>query len=346
MTTINVGTVCQQNVIKGLNILIDTGASICAIKYECLVAGQHIIEDTITVNSASGNIKALGYIYLTFTINNLEFREKFYVFDNLNCHTEGIIGNNFLKKHRAVINYEHNTLTLDKLGQIVELQFDVGNGRNIQIPPRCEIIRHMKTVETEECMVIGAELCEGVFVGSTLATPREGKIPVKILNTRETEINLNSYQPHVVKLRDYEICSFSDSARERNADRVKELFSMLNLQGLNIEEQKEIEKVCAKYCDIFHLPNDGLGFTNIYQQKINLQDNVTPTYIKPYRLPQSQKAEIDKQIKDMLENDIIEPAISEWSSPLLIVPKKLDTGDKKWRVVIDYCQLNNKTKKI
>lgn len=44
----------------------------------------------------------------------------------------------------------------------------------------------------------------------------------------------------------------------------------------------------------------------------------------------------------MLDNDIIEEAISEWSSPVLLVPKKSDkTGDKKWRLVIDYRQLNN-----
>lgn len=45
----------------------------------------------------------------------------------------------------------------------------------------------------------------------------------------------------------------------------------------------------------------------------------------------------------MLENNIIEPAKSPWSSPLLIVPKKADAnGEKKWRVVIDYRELNER----
>lgn len=45
----------------------------------------------------------------------------------------------------------------------------------------------------------------------------------------------------------------------------------------------------------------------------------------------------------MLDNDIIEETTSEWSSPVLLVPKKSDkNGEKKWRLVVDYKQLNNK----
>lgn len=44
----------------------------------------------------------------------------------------------------------------------------------------------------------------------------------------------------------------------------------------------------------------------------------------------------------MLKEGIIEPCQSEWSSPILLVPKKTDqNGNKKWRLVIDYRKLNN-----
>lgn len=46
----------------------------------------------------------------------------------------------------------------------------------------------------------------------------------------------------------------------------------------------------------------------------------------------------------MLEQDIISPSISPWSSPIWVVPKKLDaSGQRKWRVVIDYRKLNDVT---
>jgi len=45
----------------------------------------------------------------------------------------------------------------------------------------------------------------------------------------------------------------------------------------------------------------------------------------------------------MLDQKIIRHSDSPWSSPIWVVPKKLDaTGKQKWRVVIDYNNNNNK----
>lgn len=84
-----------------------------------------------------------------------------------------------------------------------------------------------------------------------------------------------------------------------------------------------------------------LTTTDIYKHSITLKSNVTPIFSKPYRLPHAQKKEIDRQIGKMLEG-IIEECRSEWSSPVLVVPKKLDSsGEKKGRLLIDYRKLNN-----
>lgn len=48
-----------------------------------------------------------------------------------------------------------------------------------------------------------------------------------------------------------------------NADRVKRLLPLLNLSNLNKEEQITIENICAKFPDIFHLPDDKLSTNNI-----------------------------------------------------------------------------------
>ncbi|XP_062526266.1 uncharacterized protein LOC134199436 [Bombyx mori] len=46
----------------------------------------------------------------------------------------------------------------------------------------------------------------------------------------------------------------------------------------------------------------------------------------------------------MLQDKIIEPSSSPWSSPIWIVPKKLNSqGERTWRIVIDYRNLNNIT---
>lgn len=56
------------------------------------------------------------------------------------------------------------------------------------------------------------------------------------------------------------------------------------------------------------------------------------------------KEEIDRQVSKLLKEEIIEPSTSPYNSPLWIVPKKPDSqGNKKWRMVIDYRALNEKT---
>ncbi|XP_057669912.1 uncharacterized protein LOC130902096 [Diorhabda carinulata] len=60
---------------------------------------------------------------------------------------------------------------------------------------------------------------------------------------------------------------------------------------------------------------------------IQLQDGATPVYVKPYRLPHAQKAEIHKQIDKMLADGIVEKSKSSWNSALLLVPKKADSND-------------------
>lgn len=143
---------------------------------------------------------------------------------------------------------------------------------------------------------------------------------------------------------DFEIISFGKTDK-MTVSRVEKVLEKLKFNHLNKEEKTRLEKICAKYADIFQLDDDPLTTTNIYKHKIQLQDNVTPTYCKPYRLPYAQKSQIDKEINKMLKNKIIEPTKSAWSAPLLIVPKKANVGEeKKWRIVIDFRLLNKKLK--
>lgn len=296
------------------------------------------------IKGIGGDAISEGFVYLKLSSNGQELHHKFYVFKNLPCRSDGILGQDFISKYNCILNFEKNMLTLNNKGSFsIPLQMgQLGHNNYITLQPRCESIHFIDLDIDQECVIAPSELCEGVFLASILVSPNKGRVPVKILNTRDEKIRLSYFTPELLNLQEYSICSFEKESV--NADRVKKLFSILKLNYLNSEEQKSIENICAKYSDVFFMPGDKLGVTNLYQQKIHLKENVTPSYVKPYRLPKSQKQEIDRQIQQMLNDDVIEESQSEWCSPLLLVPKKSESSDKKWRVVIDYRKLNERIK--
>lgn len=193
---------------------------------------------------------------------------------------------------------------------------------------------------TDECVVLPSELCQGVFIAGSINKPKNGKIGIQLMNTRETEVSLSYFRPEVHKLSEYDLCNFQKS--DVNGERVRSLLSQLSLNHLNSEERVSIENICAKFSEVFHLPNDKLTTSNLYDQTIQLKSNAEPVYVKQYRLPYSQRSEVEKQIQKMLSDNIIEPAKSEWSSPILLVPKKSNDNSKKWRLVIDFRKLNDR----
>lgn len=99
----------------------------------------------------------------------------------------------------------------------------------------------------------------------------------------------------------------------------------------------------SEYSDVFHIENEKLTFTNQVKHEIKTIYEI-PVHTRSYRYSFVHKAEVQKQIARMLEDRIIRPSHSPWSSPIWIFPKKLDaSGKQKWRIVADYRKINDKT---
>jgi hypothetical protein len=73
-----------------------------------------------------------------------------------------------------------------------------------------------------------------------------------------------------------------------------------------------------------------------FDHSIPLVQGVKPININPYRYSPEQKDEIEAQIKQMLQQGIIQPSTSPFASPVLLVKKK----DGTWRFCVDYRHLN------
>jgi hypothetical protein len=85
----------------------------------------------------------------------------------------------------------------------------------------------------------------------------------------------------------------------------------------------EIHRVLQQYNDVFS-NKTGLPPRRDCDHSIPLKDGSKPPNIRPYRIPHKQKDEVAKLIKSMLQEAIIRPSSSPYSSPAILVWKKMD----------------------
>jgi len=112
------------------------------------------------------------------------------------------------------------------------------------------------------------------------------------------------------------------------------------------EGEQKIRQICAEYVDVFKLPGDKLTATTAIEYYIPTPTLTTNSAItlRNYRIPEYHQGEVNNQVRQMLEDKIIQPSQSPWNFPILIVPKKLDaSGRRKWRICVDFRKLNDVT---
>lgn len=97
----------------------------------------------------------------------------------------------------------------------------------------------------------------------------------------------------------------------------------------------DITTLMVKYNKLFAEPHK-LPPRRQTDHQIPLNHNTDPVNVRPYRYPQFQKKEIESQIREMLQQGIIQLSNSAFSSPVLLVRKK----DGSWRFCVDYRALN------
>jgi hypothetical protein len=72
---------------------------------------------------------------------------------------------------------------------------------------------------------------------------------------------------------------------------------------------------------IFATSTGELGKTGLVKHHINTEGQ-RPIILRPYRIHQNEKHELDGIIQELLANKIIRPSVSPWAAPVVIVLKK------------------------
>ena len=185
-----------------------------------------------------------------------------------------------------------------------------------------------------------------------------GPYPVtNCLSEKNFEILVNgqkrSYHIDLLKLfnanDDLTIPDDSDTSTNDDDD------AMINNVGFlpvyDVEKDITVSKICSDVSvgakvqslldDFPNLYSDKSSVTNVLTCEISLSDN-TPVKKLPYPVPLSYRTKFKETLDQMLEDDVIEPSSSDYSSPCIIVPKK---DSDELRIVVDYKSLNSKVVK-
>lgn len=345
-----------------LRLLLDSGADVSLLKSEKLI-GTVTFEprEKRKIKSVDGSVtETHGAIETRIREGNIEVPFTFQlVSKQVDIACDGILGRDFLQKTQAKICYETGTLTFrhknvevkKKLlsgtkgkGQLIERHRRV---ETITLPRRSEVIVKLPVAagtSVTEGLLERKEILEGVYMAGSLTKVIDGHVLTSVLNTRDEEVEVEKQVAELEEIVEGEEGQEEHTQKRGMKSRDEEVWGQLRTEHLNPEERKSLSKICSDYPDVFYLPGDQLSSTNAIKHTIRLVPGTSAINTRPYRLPESQKEEIDKQVTKLLKEGVIEESDSPWNSPILVVPKKEGKkGDKRWRLVVDFRKLNEKT---
>lgn len=317
---------------RPVTLLVDTGADISLFKRNKIDPHQIVNRSNISriKGVTEGHTNSIGTTNTEIFVENYVFSHIFHIVDEkFPIPADGILGRDFISKFCCKLDYYEWKMTLrTSEGNITLPIHNNPEDDVITVPPRCEVIRKLSSLQNikQDSVILNDELAPGVFVAGTIISNQSPYL--KILNTNFESVTIKNPKIQYSYLENYEIFCVESNNKSSELNRNDTLLKELNTTLIPDFVKAEMIALCQEYSDIFSLENDTLTTNNFYQQKLRLTDK-TPVYIKNYKTPYSQVKEIDTQVKKMLRDKIIEPSRSEYNSPILLVPKKSSTGEKK-----------------
>jgi hypothetical protein len=327
-----------------LKLLLDTGANQSFLSPEVIekhYKGHPLLLEPFTVtnlNSTSVNNYAVEVPSFPEIKENTLFKYYIYRFHNI---FDGLIGFEMLEKLQAKVDLKNKLLITpnaqipikvltSETKSLFEALIRSNSTKSVKVPVD---IRHGD-------IYIPRTNVNNCYIPETVTRAKSGYAHLQITNPTNNDIITCLSSPlKAQRLNNNYVLYNLETTSEKNDS----VLAFLRTDHLNVEEKCNLTNLCGAYSDVFYTENTPLTFTNKMKHHINTTDEI-PIYTRSYRYPQIHKAEVDRQIKSMLEQNIIQPSNSPWSSPIWIVPKKQDaTGQTKWRLVVDYRKLNEKT---
>ena len=345
---------CKVNGIP-VESLIDTGATLTIISMrlwdtikQC--SSPRLEPFNSQVSTASGeSVEIKGKTSVFIDIGGMQYTCQVVVAD---IDLELIMGLDFLKTNECQIDVVHNILSIH--GKSFDLLcngklgcYRISVFEKVNVPAMSEMIIQGKVED-------GQRLKNGLCIIEPKERPFENdemliarglvysgtKTPVRVMNITDDDkilypgTNIATISPVT------SVETTKQTLRPNNEqvpEHLRELFNK-TVVGMESKQKKEVVRLLTKYSDIFSKSDSDIGRSGIIKHRIPT-GNAQPIRERPRRVPVYLNEEVDKQIDNMLKENVIKPSKSPWSSSIVMVKKK----DGSSRFCVDYRKLNDIT---
>lgn len=352
-------TVSAQLNGQHIKLLVDTGAgtSVIDAQFATDIFQGSLPElkrsPLLNLKTVSGEeLPVLGKLNTTLRITEGDYPYELQVVKNLTY--EAVLGRDFLRANGAVINLRDGTLQLaEPPHPVMKGQFPVRILNTCVIPPSSETVLPVGVdvsiqpgsiglIENTEHLMDRYQLRGAAAIVTTTA---DRTVPYRVVNPLSTPVTL--YKGANIGTftsidQDLQIFSLDVEPPKEQAPNTETADVPVDLSDTDMTEpqKKQLQMLLNEYRDIFAQSSKELGKTDWVQHVINTGD-AAPIRQRPYRVPQAQKARIEKCIDEMLEQGVVRPSNSPWASPVVLV-KKPDGSD---RFCVDFRAVNSVTRK-
>ncbi|WP_316399455.1 retropepsin-like aspartic protease [Bradyrhizobium sp. 33ap4] len=339
-------------VIDGREIiaLVDTGADDCIISAKLAADLRKVTTpwDGPQIRTAGNHLLTpYGKCTASVSVRGVQYVVSFIVLEN--SARDVILGMDFLRENGAVIdldagvisfripcedcdNQEANEMMNDTSAQVNEPVFI--SDSCVDIPPwsTASVAVHISRPCLPPVLVEGSMdlfLQRGIGVARGLVDFQRGNAEILVTNFRCEPQRLRNGS---------KIGTFADIMPDQTLSLLAEDAKLqCRTQGPQFDVNPELQSdyrrrllgLLHEYEGCFST-SERVQQTHTAKHRIIVDDTVRPIKQMPYRVSQKERETIQRQVQEMLDDDVIQPSCSPWSSPVVLVKKKTAPCGSAW----------------
>lgn len=339
---------CANIYKKPIKLMIDTGSQINLLNKKHVPESVIIQKNDLKISAYNNSsVQVFGFIETDIFIDNVNWgKGRFYIVDN---SLNSILGTSTMEDFEIILDLKRKRIiqagAVQRMANVLELKIDdkvdtCFEGvlqETLTFKPKTETLVDLYVTKINKNISLFFEEsflknCKLELVPSFQdVSPDNPIFRCLIINPGNSAIKILEGTKMI------ELSEIASVGQIKN-EVVSSVLERIKIGNVSSQTREKFLEMIKEFSFLFLKEGDFFPSCSIAEFSI---DTITdkPVCSPPYRTPFALRSELKRILDNYLSNGIIEPCISPWNSPSLLVKKK----DGKWRLVVDFRKLNSQT---